>query len=77
MTVTFAALRRAALKSGNDAALAVLAEAETNATDTVFIEKAADETEVDTLALASIAFCSSFTDDRKVQRWFERNGYTW
>jgi len=71
---TFAALEKAAEKSNNAAAIAALADAAINANDTV---QEGSTQAWDAIALASIAYTSSFTEDRKVQAWFKRRGYEW
>jgi hypothetical protein len=73
MTKTFAQLEALARKAPY-AVQAVLSDAAANATDTVFVEKAAPEAEWDALALASIVFTAAYTEDRKVQAWFKRHG---
>jgi hypothetical protein len=72
--ITFASLEKAATKSNNAAAIAVLSDAAINADDTV---REGSTEAWDAIALASIAYTSSFTEDRKVQAWFQRRGYEW
>ena len=73
---TFAALCAAAHEEGHSGAIAVLTDAETNANETIYLEKEAQPEEFNDLALRSIAFTSAF-EEPGVADWFRDHGYTW
>ncbi len=75
--VTFNSLRVAAEAEGNYGAQMALMSAETNAHETIHLEKEASPEDFDRLALDSICYTGPFTSDEKVADWFRDHGYCW
>jgi hypothetical protein len=56
---------------------AILASAELNAHDTIYVEKAATEDQFDAIALASLESNLCFCEDFEVCQWFAENDVKW
>jgi hypothetical protein len=55
----------------------ILSGAETNANDTVYLEKACAEREWNKVALDSIAVLLDHNTKPSTRAWFKRHGYVW
>jgi hypothetical protein len=67
-------LRGHGIDSLNHRISAILASAELNAHDTIYVEKAAAEDQFDAIALASLESNLCFCEDHDVCAWFTNNG---
>ena len=56
---------------------AILASADLNAHDTIYVEKAATEDQFDAIALATLEGILCFCEDFEVCQWFAENDVKW
>lgn len=77
MLATFKTLWDAATAENNNGAIMALMAAEHNANETVYVEKAASVSALESLSLGSICETAAFTESAAVQVWFAAKGYRW
>jgi hypothetical protein len=70
-------LRDHGIDGVNQRISAILASAELNAHDTIYVEKAATEDQFDAIALATLEGILCFCEDFEVCQWFAENDVKW